>query len=246
MQGTILGSFTEKRDSQKFGCRFCPGSGRGSQQRAAAASPAPAREPRATSPSLLRRQRDLPAAIESMTSRPAVTRHGRHGDAMPAPLKVPASAGAGMLLLTEAKMAAAVSELLTGWCLFGLALLVSGGCPRHTHLPLSGAGSTLAFPSPCPGRFSSFLGPSQLARPPRWAHAPFSLPQQLLLVSRRWWWWWCRRRAHWGPELRLSGCPALLPGRSALLVCLLPCLLCVRAAAVVAQAVVSEGAKCVW
>lgn len=104
--------------------------------------------------------------------------------------------GAGMVLLTEAKMAAAVSELLTGWCLFGVALLVRGGCPaaglgrpRHTPLPLLRAGGTPAFPSGSPGRAgcSSFLGPSLFQlRASRLASSlglcsPPSLPRQRAL-----------------------------------------------------------------
>lgn len=72
---------------------------------------------------------------------------------MPAPLKASASrAWVGVLLLTEAKMAAAASELLTGWCLFGLALLVSGGSAAAGAQPARAAPiATHPFPAASPG-----------------------------------------------------------------------------------------------
>lgn len=153
---------------------------------------------------------------------PAVVGVGFHGGAAPAPVKNPRLGGEGTLLLTGAKMAAAASELLTGWCLFGLALLVRGGsapgahpCPSLLSFPSVGpagsppspplAGAGCSFPLGSPSLFQlsvpAWPPPSEAcASPPRQP----ALPRSSRPVPRR------RCRAGQSPGPRARGCLASL------------------------------------
>lgn len=95
---------------------------------------------------------------------------GCRGDASPPRFKRRLG-GAAALLLTAAKMAAAVSDLLTGWCLFGLALLVRGCSPALRRAPQT------FLPLPWASCYS-FFGRSLFQC---WASRPLSSPLPLSL-----------------------------------------------------------------
>lgn len=93
------------------------------------------------------------------------------------------------MLLTEAKMAAATSELLTGWCLFGLALLVSGALSAR----FSSARPATAPLRPCDVSVSPFFFLSRLSlgqvfplSPSLREHQPSKFPLKLYSHSPSW------------------------------------------------------------
>lgn len=142
-------------------------------------------------------------------------------------------------------MAAAASELLTGWCLFGLALLVRGGSPGarparclpHSHSPARPrAGGIPPFPCGAPSWAGCpyFLGPSLFQlRASRLASSFGPCPRPARQPARRF--SSCRGGAAGPSRARSRGCPALC----LFVVCPARCV----STALVPLAVLSEGTK---
>lgn len=164
----------------------------------------------------------LPSPVTSLLARAPLSARQRvtsrgvggcRGDASPPRFKHRLR-GPAALPLTAAKMAAAASDLLTGWCLFGLALLVRGGSPALRRAPQTSLPSP-PLPSLSLCRLLLLLRPlavpvlgilpALLARTPEPVPAASGSPR-LSGVP----WRWCHG-AEQSPELGTGGCLALLP-----------------------------------
>lgn len=171
-----------------------------------------------------RRRRQRPRHGDSGRGGRGMWRHaawgGCRGDASPPRFKRRLG-GAAALPLTEVKMAAAASDLLTGWCLFGLALLVRGGSPAlrrppHTSPPLPWAG--------CCSLFSHSLFQCWASRPLS-SPVPLGLPRPRVLPCG------CRGCLGHGavgqsPHLAVGAALPLRPASRA--VCVVACSVCER------------------